>query len=82
MREDFEEAGINWLIIGAQTKPYKPPQIESVQEIVEAADRVGVPVFLKDNLEPLLRDAEGLWELFYAGDYCMHNLRQEMPVQR
>jgi len=43
-------AGINWLIIGAQTKPYKPPRIEWVKEIVEAADRAGIPVFLKDNL--------------------------------
>ena len=41
---------VDWLIIGAQTKPYKPPKIEWVQEIVEAADKAGIPVFLKDNL--------------------------------
>ncbi|KKM80164.1 hypothetical protein LCGC14_1342710 [marine sediment metagenome] len=41
---------VDWLIIGAQTKPYRPPRIEWVSEIVEAADKAGIPVFLKDNL--------------------------------
>jgi protein gp37 len=44
---------VDWLIIGAQTNPYKPPEISWVREIVEAADRAGIPVFLKDNLEAL-----------------------------
>ena len=61
---DFlEYGGINQVIIGSQTKPYKPPKIEWVQEIVEAADKAGIPVFEKDNLKPLLGD----------------NLRQELP---
>jgi protein gp37 len=30
------------------------PRIEWVQEIVEAADKAGIPVFLKDNLRPIL----------------------------
>ena len=30
------------------------PKIEWVKEIVEAADKAGIPVFLKDNLKPLL----------------------------
>ena len=54
----------DWVIIGSQTKPYNPPKIEWVQAIVEAADKAGVPVFLKDNLKPLLGN----------------NLRQELPV--
>ncbi len=45
---------IDWIIIGAQTKPYKAPKIEWVKEIVEAADKAGTPVFLKDNLWSLL----------------------------
>lgn len=61
--DKLQEAGISWLIIGAQTKPYKPPKIEWVQEIVRAADKAGIPVFLKDNLSPLMGG----------------NLRQEMP---
>lgn len=44
-------AGINWVIIGAQTKPYKPPRIEWVREIVGACNTAGISVFLKDNLK-------------------------------
>jgi hypothetical protein len=57
----------------AQTNPYKPPKIEWVQEIVEAADKAGIPVFLKDNLRPL-------GELI--AQFCSKDkweLRQEMP---
>lgn len=50
----LELAGINSLIIGAQTKPYKPPKIEWVREIVEACDKAGIAVFLKENLRPIL----------------------------
>jgi len=48
--------GINWLIIGQQTpvKASTSPKIEWVKEIVEAADKAGVPVFLKNNLNALL----------------------------
>ena len=54
MPSKLEEAGISWVILGSQTKPYKPPQIEWVKEIVEAAGKAGIPVFLKDNLKPLI----------------------------
>ncbi|KKN35037.1 hypothetical protein LCGC14_0787860 [marine sediment metagenome] len=47
--------GIDQVIIGAQTKPYKPPKIEWVREIVEACIKAGIPVFLKNNLKPLLK---------------------------
>lgn len=62
----IKDAGIRWVIIGALT-PYSPktaPQIEWVQEIVEACDKACVPVFLKDNLKSLM-----------GGD----NMRQELP---
>jgi len=49
----LEAAGINWVIIGAQTKPYKPPKIEWVKEITLACDKAGIPVFHKDNLKPI-----------------------------
>ncbi len=71
----LQKVGISWLIIGAQTKPYKPPEIEWVREIVEAADKAGIPVFLKDNLKPLYiahTKAQGQ----ICSDYI---LRQEMP---
>ena len=73
---------VQWVIIGSQTKPYKPPEIERVKEIVEACDKARIPVFLKDNLKPLLctnvsgRDvieSHNLWAFKYF------KLRQEMP---
>ena len=72
----FEVGKIAWVIIGAQTKPYKPPKIEWVREIVQACDKVGVKVFLKGNLYPLLGLGNGQ-------SICHNNdvgtLRQEMP---
>ncbi|KKK71886.1 hypothetical protein LCGC14_2909470, partial [marine sediment metagenome] len=43
-------SAIDWVIIGAQTKPTVMPKLEWVKEIVDAADRAGIPVFLKDSL--------------------------------
>ena len=70
----------DWVIIGAQTKPYKPPKIEWVKEIVEACDKAGIPVFLKNNLKPLFETPMGL----IRGRHwtCRKGqlvLRQEMP---
>ena len=49
--------GINWVIIGQQTpvKLATMPKIGWVEEIVSAADKVKIPVFLKDNLKPLIK---------------------------
>lgn len=62
----------NWLIIGQQTPASKKttPKIEDIRSIVEAADKAGIPVFLKDNLKPLF---EPLSEV---------PLRQELPCQK
>lgn len=76
-------SGIDWLIIGAQTNPYKPPEIEWVREIVNAADKAGIPVFLKDNLRPLLIPGDCskpnylTEDIFWASEKA--KLRQEMP---
>jgi len=83
---DLRIRGLNWLIIGAQTKPDKLPKVEWVQEIVEAADKARVRVFLKDNLRPLLwhETERGLipdWARM-TGEYDGLGgflLRQEMP---
>ncbi len=58
MPNKLEEAGISWIIIGAVTKAPNLPQPKSewVREIVEAADKAGCAVFLKDNLKHLLLD--------------------------
>ena len=77
-------AGINWVIIGAQTKPTVMPKIEWVREIVEAADKAGIPVFLKNNLKSLVIDGNkpvgeplGYWKHWIGKDTW--ELRQEMP---
>jgi len=55
--------------------PYKnrwtlQPSVESVEEIVGAADKAGIPVFLKNNLMPLMERVSPL---------VAENLRQEVP---
>lgn len=74
MPNKLEEAGISWVIIGSQTKPYRPPAISDVQEIVEAADKAGVAVFLKENLKPLYKTVMPHDDEVY--------LRQEIPEVR
>lgn len=74
--------GINWVIIGAQT-PYSKktaPLISWVQEIVNAADKAKIPVFLKENLLPLFRAEMALdlhWAFVYESEYA--DIRQELP---
>jgi len=55
--------GIDWLILGAATAPYRPPEKAWVEEIILACQRAGIPYFLKNNLRPLMGS----------------NLRQEWP---
>lgn len=74
------EGGIDWVIIGAQTKPYKPPKIEWVEEIVRACDKAGIPVFLKDNLDNLLNPNEAIDCYSIHPDSGGYRIRQEMPV--
>jgi protein gp37 len=56
------------------------PKLEWVQEIVKAADDAGIPVFLKDNLRPLLPEVPPFYEYLYTmnqrQDYFHY--RQEM----
>lgn len=42
--------GIDWVIIGAQTNPYRPPKPEWVKILLERARDAGAAVFLKNNL--------------------------------
>lgn len=59
------------------------PRIEWVREIVEAADKAGVKVFLKNNLRPLLVSDDCskpnylTEDMFWASEKAQ--LRQEMP---
>jgi len=81
--QDIKLMGLNWLVIGSQTKPCKPPKAEWVQEIVETADRAGVPVFLKDNLRPVLpypwSEGKPLYDWVYTSKNGEVKFRQEMP---
>ncbi len=58
------------------------PKIEWVSEIVEACDKAGVKVFLKENL--MLRNSEGWTPALYVDarepDGSREYLRQEMPI--
>jgi len=60
---------VDWVIIGAQTKPYKPPKLEEVEEIIWACCKANIPVFIKDNLGFIIPG-------YKKGD----KLRQELPV--
>ncbi len=53
------------------------PPIEWVKEIVEAADKAGIPVFLKNNLLPIL-PSNTPDSPFHFG---VHGVRQEMPEE-
>ena len=78
--EALKLCDVQWVIIGSQTKPYKPPKIEWVREIVEACDKAGIPVFLKDNLKPLIDSPTNeAYSLFVNGN---QELRQEMPGEK
>ncbi len=70
--------GIGWVIIGSQTKPTVYPQLAWVEEIVSACDKAGIPVFLKQNLMPLIIDQPRIpeWSSTKTG------LRQEFPMAR
>lgn len=75
---------LDWVIIGSQTKPYNPPKIEWVQEIVEAAEQAGVPAFLKNNLKPLFGNPNymvpNIYKTWWGECNCFGvRLRQEMP---
>ena len=53
------------------------PKIEWVREVIEAADRAGIPVFLKNNLWDLLYSNGWDDDIFWANNKA--TLRQEMP---
>ncbi len=50
VNQRIQLVAFDWIIIGAQTKPYLPPKKEWVEGIMEKANRLGIPVFLKNNL--------------------------------
>lgn len=55
--EDLSDAdlqGIDWIIIGAQTRPLLFPDYMWVLGLIQNALSREIPVFIKDNLEPIM----------------------------
>ncbi len=82
----FNSSGVKWVIIGAQTKPYIAPEVEWVKEIVGAADRAGIPVFLKNSMKAsiytpdIMADNPNLLRTLDDHGIISVNVRQEMPT--
>ncbi len=79
---ELKDAGINWVIIGAQTKPTVMPKIEWVEEIAEACTKAHIPLFLKNSLKPLIEPIGMLKGQWAAREWVMCKypvLRQEVP---
>jgi len=67
---------IDWVIIGSQTKPFNPPRLGWIREIIETADKMGIAVFLKDNLLELVNYQSPETEFAFNKDGYY---RQEIP---
>jgi len=72
---------LDWIIIGQQTPVSKAttPKLEWIHEIVEAADKAGVKVFLKNNLEESPEIAGHYPFYCDATGFPLHHLRQQLP---
>jgi protein gp37 len=55
------------------------PKIEWVKELVEAANKAGIKVFLKDNLQPILPEEIPFYDVCDEDPMMTPRLRQEMP---
>ncbi len=76
----METIGIDWVVIGGWSDGKPQPRIEWVREIVEAADKAGARVFLKNNLMPLLRGVVGANAPYWSHiEADIPSLRQELP---
>jgi len=90
--EAFIKAGIDWVIIGQQTpiSDKTQPKKEWIQEIVHAASKAHIPVFLKENLRALLPCREPFWTSVFWYEYdkgvkvqmAENRLRQEFPKNK
>ena len=70
---------IDWVIIGAQTKPLKRPHPSWVREITEAAIKAGIAVFHKNNL----KETGGVLRILLNDDQFKEvygvDFKQELP---
>ena len=72
---------LNWVIVGQQTPPKKStsPQPQWIDNIAMQCDKASVPVFLKDNLRPLLFPEEKEIGKLWGDKDLKFSLRQEWP---
>uniref|UniRef100_A0A6M3J573 DUF5131 family protein n=1 Tax=viral metagenome TaxID=1070528 RepID=A0A6M3J573_9ZZZZ len=72
---------VDWVIIGAQTPRSEKafPKWSWVREIIEAADKASIPVFLKPNLGLLEYSCEGSAPFYKRHQTGTWKIRQEMP---
>jgi protein gp37 len=78
---NFQSLNVQWLIIGGWSTGKVQPKIEWVKEIVEAADKAGIPVWLKDNVTKSMGpspDGSPLYD-YYKWAAPTGSLRQELP---
>jgi protein gp37 len=73
---------INWVIIGGWDRGKTQPKVEWIRGIIEAADRTGIPAFLKDNLLPLLKNHNAYpWAFTPNSVPTFPTYRQEFPKE-
>jgi protein gp37 len=53
--------GLGWIIVGAQTRPYRYPPIQAVWDLVSEAKEQHIPVFLKDTLKIKVQEYPESW---------------------
>lgn len=66
---DCSLAGIEWVIIGAQTNPTRYPSLESVESVLLRA--LDTPVFFKNNM----KQCPGITERMFRQDFPNKNMR-------
>lgn len=69
---NIDLSGIDWIIIGSQTNPYKPPRIEWVLSLIQQAKSKGISVFVKNNLRSIMPPANLLQEFPKPHDLNTH----------
>lgn len=46
----------NWVIVGARTNPYRPPEKEWLDDLILHAKNAGNSIFIKNNLKPICKN--------------------------
>lgn len=48
--DEINLGGIDWVIVGCQTRPRVEPPMFAIDQVVNQALNLKIPIFLKDNL--------------------------------